>query len=164
MEVIKDCEIINYRPNPPETPETPLESFNTGDSIFNPSVIQDSMINESDKMEVEITEPSGSFTVDYFSNKSVYELSRYSWTGSQSNQKFLKGCLWSPDGTCILSAVNGDGMHVVELPRDLYSATVPSGDRPVDILESAVHVKEAGIIYDFCWYPLMNSGYPNTCG
>ncbi|KAJ0176025.1 hypothetical protein K1T71_008199 [Dendrolimus kikuchii] len=33
----------------------------------------------------------------------------------------------------------------------------------IDILDSVIHVKEAGLVYDFCWYPSMNSAYPETC-
>lgn len=101
--------------------------------------------------------------VPYFEEKQVTELARYSWRGSSKRQRFLKGCLWSPDGTCILTAVNCDGMHVVELPADLYANESISSDRPLDVLQSAVHIKEAGIVYDYCWYPFMNSADPASC-
>lgn len=101
--------------------------------------------------------------VPYFEEKQVTELSRYSWRGSSKRQRFLKGCLWSPDGTCILTAVNCDGMHVVELPADLYANECISINRPLDVLQSAVHIKEAGIVYDYCWYPYMNSSTPASC-
>lgn len=156
--------VANHRSNPPETPDTPIEMVNQG-SLFNPPAVVDTPLVENVDVEMECDDhvQVQPFTAEYFHNKSVCELSRYSWTGSQTNQRYLKGCHWSPDGTCILTAVNGEGMHVVELPRDLYAEEVPTGERPVDILESAVHIKEAGIVYDFCWYPLMNSGQPNTC-
>lgn len=101
--------------------------------------------------------------VPYFAEKRVTELSRYSWRGSSKRQRFLKGCLWSPDGTCILTAVNCDGMHVVELPTDVYDNDYISPDRPLDVLQSAVHINEAGIVYDYCWYPYMNSTVPESC-
>lgn len=102
-------------------------------------------------------------SVDFFIEKNVVELARCSWRGSSRNQRYLKGCLWSPDGTCLLTTVNGDGMHVFETPRDLYSAETVSADRPLDCLQSVVHVKEGGIVYDYCWFPFMNSGDPATC-
>lgn len=102
-------------------------------------------------------------TVEYFIDKTVVELARISWRGSSKHQKFLKGCLWSPDGTCALTTINGDGMHVVELPADLYGSDSISGDRPVDVLQSAVHVKEGGVVYDYSWYPFMNSSDPASC-
>lgn len=74
-----------------------------------------------------------------FKNAPIVELSRYSWGANE--QKYLRGCLFSPDGTCILTTVNKDGMHVVELPISLYDNECVTSDRPLDILTSAVHVK-----------------------
>lgn len=102
-------------------------------------------------------------SVDFFIEKNVIELARSSWRGSSRNQRYLKGCLWSPDGTCLLTTVNGDGMHVFETPSDLYSSDSISADRPLDCLQSAVHIKEGGIVYDYCWFPFMNSQDPATC-
>lgn len=73
-----------------------------------------------------------------FANQPIVELSRYSWGADQ--QKYLRGCLFSPDGTCVLTTVNKDGMHIVELPLSLYDNESVSVDRPLDILTSAVHV------------------------
>lgn len=101
--------------------------------------------------------------IEFFIEKNVVELARCSWRGSSKNQRYLKGCLWSPDGTCLVTTVNGDGMHVFETPRDLYGADSVSSDRPLDCLQSAVHIKEGGIVYDYCWFPFMNSNDPATC-
>ncbi|KAF5290834.1 hypothetical protein FQA39_LY14596, partial [Lamprigera yunnana] len=70
---------------------------------------------------------------------------------------------WSPDGTCLLTVVRGAGMHVMELPSDLYTGDSMLTSRPVNPLTPAVSVPEGGLIYDFCWYPGMNSGNPATC-
>lgn len=104
--------------------------------------------------------PQGS---ELFNTGDVVELARCSWRGSRNNQKFLKGCLWSPDGTCVLTAINGEGMQVFELPHDLYSTESVDIDRPVNVLQNAIHVPEGGTIYDYCWYPFMNSSDPGTC-
>lgn len=117
---------------------------------------------ETPSNQEEITFPTAP-SVQYFEEDQVTELARYSWRGSSKHQKFLKGCLWSPDGTCVLTTVNGDGMHVVEMPQDLYGADGISSDRSVDVLQSAVHVPEGGIVYDYCWYPFMNSSDPASC-
>lgn len=101
--------------------------------------------------------------LEFFIEKNVVELARCSWRGSSKNQRYLKGCLWSPDGTCLLTTVNGDGMQVFEMPRDLYGVDTVSSERPLDCLQSAVHIKEGGIVYDYCWFPFMNSGDPATC-
>lgn len=139
-------------------------------------VVEDTEIadkTESVNETVEITEVTSHERVQHvyqyptlFTGKTLLELCSSSWTRSlkanDSVQPFLKGCKWSPDGTCCLSVVNNDGMHLSELPRDLYTDT-PSSDRTIDILDSVVHVKECGLIYDFCWYPGMNSSIPESC-
>lgn len=123
--------------------------------------------HENDLTSQEI--PSSGFSdthnsdTNYFNEPKLTELSRYSWRSRVTKQRFLKGCLWSPDGTCILTTVNCDGMHVIEMPRDLYEYERIPQDRPLDVLQSAVHVKEGGLVYDYCWYPFMNSNVPTTC-
>lgn len=96
----------------------------------------------------------------------LFELSRHLWKSTYDKQQYTRGCLWSPDGTCILTAVNLDGMHIFELPSTLYELNNDdsiTNERPFDVLESVIHVKEGGTVYDFCWYPLMDSNYPETC-
>lgn len=97
----------------------------------------------------------------HFTANRLIELARLSWGTQEPN--YLRGCLWSPDGTCILTPVNRDGMHIVELPSDLYTADRVSADRPLDLLTAAVHVPEMGTVYDYCWYPMMHSADPVTC-
>lgn len=101
-----------------------------------------------------------------FSCDTLLELSKSSWSRSVNTkndiQPYLRGCKWSPDGTCCLCVVNNDGVHIIELPRDLYYDSI-STDRSIDILNSVIHVKESGLVYDFCWYPGMNSSLPETC-
>ncbi|XP_053608230.1 telomerase Cajal body protein 1 homolog [Plodia interpunctella] len=101
-----------------------------------------------------------------FTSKTLLELCSSSWSrSSKANedvQPYLRGCKWSPDGTCCLSVVNNDGVHVAELPKNLYFGSV-SSTRTIDVLDSVIHVKEAGLVYDFCWYPFMNSAIPESC-
>ncbi|KAH8404341.1 hypothetical protein KR222_002880, partial [Zaprionus bogoriensis] len=98
----------------------------------------------------------------YFGSDLV-ELGRRCWTSSAQQQHYTKGCYWSPDGTCLLVAVHLDGMHVAELPLDLYNASSVSTDRSLSKLQSAVHVPEGGTVYDCVWYPLMSSQDPTSC-
>lgn len=126
--------------------------------------VEDVTINSINKADVTMNSiASQNLEVDYFCDNHVVELSRCTWLGSSRTQRFLKGCHWSPDGTCILTVVNGDGMHVLELPRDLYETESIFEDRPLDVLQSVVHIKEGGTVYDYCWYPFMNSSNPTSC-
>lgn len=99
---------------------------------------------------------------EYFQKNTLLELSRCSWS-SNDKQYFLKGCKWSPDGTCCLTCVNNDGMQLFELPYELYNAKEISDDRPVDIIQPVIEKAEEGSIYDFAWYPLMNGMVPESC-
>ncbi|XP_043652721.1 telomerase Cajal body protein 1 homolog [Drosophila teissieri] len=99
---------------------------------------------------------------EYFKG-SIVELARRCWTSSTEAQHYTKGCYWSPDGTCLLVPIHLDGMHVMELPVDLYSTPAVQSTRPLSKLQSAVHVPEGGTVYDCVWYPQMNSLQPETC-
>ncbi|CAB3247177.1 unnamed protein product [Arctia plantaginis] len=120
---------------------------------------------EDSKAEINTEECVYSYPT-LFTSRTLLELSNSSWSRSvkahDDIQPYLRGCKWSPDGTCCLTVVNNDGVHVTELPRELYSGSV-TPDRMIDVLDSIIHVKEAGLIYDFCWYPGMNSSLPETC-
>lgn len=125
-------------------------------------------IDANHTMEIECS-PAKDILYQYptlFTHRTLLELSNSSWSRSKnaSNevQPYLRGCKWSPDGTCCLSVVNNDGVHVTELSRDLYEGCV-AFDRTIDVSDSVIHVKEAGLVYDFCWYPGMNSTIPETC-
>ncbi|GJQ80132.1 putative telomerase Cajal body protein [Trypoxylus dichotomus] len=96
-----------------------------------------------------------------FENTSL-ELARSQWP-NYGDQHYLRGCKWSPDGTCLLTVVRGAGMHVMELPSDLYTGDTLLTSRPIQPLVPAVSVPESGLIYDYCWYPGMNSANPATC-
>ncbi|KAH8361684.1 hypothetical protein KR084_011624, partial [Drosophila pseudotakahashii] len=107
----------------------------------------------------ELAEPA---PLEYFQGRLV-ELGRRCWTSSAEAQHYTKGCLWSPDGTCLLIPVHLDGMHVMELPTDLYSTSTVQRTRSLSKLQSAVHVPEGGTVYDCVWFPHMNSQQPDTC-
>lgn len=145
-----------------DTDFTPSQEISSTDIEFTP--IEEKQPQNFGDEAMECDEKTESQPIlEFLIEKNVVELSRCSWRGSSKNQRYLKGCLWSPDGTCLLTTVNGDGMHVFEMPRDLYGVDTVSSERPLDCLQSAVHIKEGGIVYDYCWFPFMNSGDPATC-
>ncbi|XP_058280392.1 telomerase Cajal body protein 1 [Hirundo rustica] len=95
-----------------------------------------------------------------------YELSRPPhpvWGARQEfarrPENFLRGCKWAPDGSCVLSCSNDNALRIFDLP-------FPPGPPPgaaLPELVPAVQVAEGDTIYDFTWYPLMDSSQPPTC-
>ncbi len=71
-------------------------------------------------------------------------------------ENFTKGCLWSPDGTCIMVPSDDFKIRIFDLPKELYFGPLKK-DYSLPNYESAVHIKEGGLIYDYCWFPYMNS-------
>lgn len=69
---------------------------------------------------------------------------------------YLKGCKWSPDGFCLLSNSEDNVLRLFEIPE---SVTNVASEEVLPV----VLVKEGGTIYDFEWYPKMNSSDPISC-
>lgn len=150
----KDDEYAIVPDSTPEEPEIERLRVSFETEVLNEPTVQ------------EIPQPSANSAANIvdeplFASQTLVELSRHSWGTREPH--YLRGCVWSPDGTCILAPVHRDGMHVLELPTELYAVDEVSAQRPLDILTSAVQVPENGMVYDYCWYPFMNSGAPETC-
>ncbi|XP_017079545.2 LOW QUALITY PROTEIN: telomerase Cajal body protein 1 homolog [Drosophila eugracilis] len=174
---LSDAEILRLRLRQPVNGSTsldataPLES-NQGDGTLQEDEteservidIEDTLEITADKSQVGAgdQEPSWVAPLEYFGSK-IVELGRRTWSSSAKAQQYTKGCYWSPDGTCLLVPVHFDGMHVMELPTDLYSEPTVQETRPLTKLQSAVHVPEGGTVYDCVWFPHMNSQQPETC-
>ncbi|CAK1543190.1 unnamed protein product [Leptosia nina] len=137
-------------------------------------IVEDSFIENIDEKitasnEVESDQNLEHSSVTYpalFTSSTLIELCCTAWEKpakvTAEKQPYMRGCKWSPDGTCCLCIVNNNGVQVMELPRDLYEGGI-SLNRTIDVLEPVIHVKEAGLVYDFCWYPGMNSAIPESC-
>lgn len=165
---IEDADAIMDLQLPPVEINTPLYDTNNEHNLTED--IKSQIISEVSESTLQLIDAEGeaiqggstTYSEDsYFEKQTLIELSRHSW--GIKDQNYLRGCVWSPDGTCVLAPVNRDGMHVLELPTDLYTTESVSPDRPLDLLQSAVHIREGGSIYDYCWYPYMNSGQPESC-
>jgi len=65
---------------------------------------------------------------------------------------FTKGVRWSPDGTCLLTADDSDELKLFEFPSAETTAWTP-------VLTSS----EGETVYDYAWYPRMNSAEPASC-
>ena len=79
------------------------------------------------------------------------------FVSTPDHNNFLRGCKWSPDGTCLLTASQDNCLRVFELDiiRDVELAKSSS--------LAALVMQEPEIIYDYCWYPGMSSDDPSTC-
>ena len=73
------------------------------------------------------------------------------------SNNFLRGCKWSPDGSCLLASSNDKCMRIFEL--DLILDTNRDTKSPL----AALVLPEPEIIYDYAWYPGMSSCAPLTC-
>ncbi|XP_053824547.1 telomerase Cajal body protein 1 [Vidua chalybeata] len=74
-------------------------------------------------------------------------------------ENFLRGCKWAPDGSCVLTCSNDNALRIFDLP---FPPGPPPG-APLPQLVPAVQVAEGDTIYDFTWYPLMDSSDPPSC-
>ncbi|KAM6226094.1 telomerase Cajal body protein 1, partial [Porphyrio hochstetteri] len=64
---------------------------------------------------------------------------------------FLRGCAWAPDGRCLLSCSADNTLRVFDLPSPT------PGTAPLPPLVPSLRVPEGDTIYDFTWFPLMDS-------
>uniref|UniRef100_A0A1B6L8K9 WD repeat-containing protein 79 n=1 Tax=Graphocephala atropunctata TaxID=36148 RepID=A0A1B6L8K9_9HEMI len=81
---------------------------------------------------------------------------------NKHDEVFLKGCKWSPDGTCLLTNSNDSIMRLFDLPLSLYNChKISEFDFPE--LKPSLKSKVGGLVYDYGWYPLMTSTNPDTC-
>ncbi|XP_063786885.1 telomerase Cajal body protein 1 [Pseudophryne corroboree] len=74
-------------------------------------------------------------------------------------ENFLKGCKWATDGSCILTNSDDNVLRIFNLPPELYTCEWDLLQEMSPVLRMA----EGDTIYDYCWYPLMNSSDPDSC-
>ncbi|XP_068164898.1 telomerase Cajal body protein 1 isoform X2 [Antennarius striatus] len=83
-----------------------------------------------------------------------------SWSEySRFPENYLKGCKWAPDGSCILTNSADNVLRVFNVPPEIYSYNwdlLPE-------MSPALRMAEGDTVYDYCWYPKMNSLDPDTC-
>ncbi|XP_057710955.1 telomerase Cajal body protein 1 [Corythoichthys intestinalis] len=83
-----------------------------------------------------------------------------SWSEySNFPENYLKGCKWAPDGSCILSNSADNVLRVYNLPPEVYTYDWEVLQEMSPVLKMA----EGDTIYDYCWFPNMNSLEPTSC-
>ncbi|KAM9833064.1 telomerase Cajal body protein 1 [Syngnathus typhle] len=75
------------------------------------------------------------------------------------SENYLKGCKWAPDGSCILSNSADNVLRVYNLPPEVYTYNWDALPEMSPVLKMA----EGDTVYDYCWYPKMNSLEPHSC-
>ncbi|XP_074598889.1 telomerase Cajal body protein 1 homolog [Brevipalpus obovatus] len=83
------------------------------------------------------------------------------FVSSVVKDNFLKGCKWSPDGSCLLTNSEDKVLRVFNLPNEFYSQ--PLEPCLQEEMNPTLSMKESELIYDYCWYPKMTSLEPTTC-
>lgn len=78
---------------------------------------------------------------------------------SRRPENFLKGCKWAPDGSCVLTCSDDNTLRIFNLPPPLCGP--PAG--PLPEMEAALRVPEGDAVYDYAWFPLLDSSLPHTC-
>ncbi|KAK4472426.1 hypothetical protein MN116_003681 [Schistosoma mekongi] len=81
-----------------------------------------------------------------------------------SHDNYLRGCLWSPDGSCILTNSHDNILRLFNLPSSILAND--GGELTLsepEEMKSVLRMHEKELIYDYCWYPLMCSNDPVSC-
>lgn len=69
----------------------------------------DTLKDRAENNKTELAENKNAPEVNELFQNALLELGRRLWSSSAEQQHYTKGCLWSPDGTCILTPVHLDG-------------------------------------------------------
>lgn len=76
--------------------------------------------------------------------------------------KFItRGCKWSPDGSCLLTNSDDCCLRIFNLPAVLCQQQIDWNE--VEEMVPVLKCSESGLIYDYAWFPGMNSTDPATC-
>ncbi|KAI9331452.1 WD40-repeat-containing domain protein [Zopfochytrium polystomum] len=79
--------------------------------------------------------------------------------GIKDSNFFFSSVQWSPDGTCLLSNSNDNVLRVFETATALQTAKGETASSTAEVLWTVAGES----VYDYCWYPFMNSADPSTC-
>ena len=95
------------------------------------------------------------------------------------DNNFLKGVKFSPDGTCLLTCNEDNTLRLYEVPKQCFNfeSEIPSEVQTAQhksiaesmdvcaptVISSVLSSNEGETVYDYAWYPYMNSLDPITC-
>ena len=171
------CDIKAINSNIMPTSNTQKQVLNIDGDTTQNSVIDNektSALNDStlDELDVEKENDTQCIPVDEVNdldiefstkNRTKKLLARCSFPIENKNN-YTRGCLFSPDGLCVLSYNDDNTVRIFEPPQEPEKHdNLTEKDVNIKELNSAVTVPISGPIYDVNWYPLMNSSDPVTC-
>ena len=81
----------------------------------------------------------------------------------EKENNYGRGCMFSPDGLCILSYSEDNKIRLFEPPQESSSAPKNDTDEQESSWDAVVTIPISGPIYDVNWYPLTDSNDPDTC-
>ncbi|KAG1701403.1 Telomerase Cajal body protein 1 [Nymphon striatum] len=123
---------------------------------------QNVLLNDEQMTQEETTEfqPISEIKIDYNFSDIPFQITG-AWEPFSRLENYTKGCKWSPDGTCILTNSDDKMLRLFNLPPQFYEEPLRF-DSFVE-MSPVLSMKEAELVYDYCWYPKMSSSDPNTC-
>ncbi|KAK0059750.1 telomerase Cajal body protein 1-like isoform X1 [Biomphalaria pfeifferi] len=127
------------------------------DEIFQPQNGSDMEMWESEPYNMNyFTQVHDKYKLTIDSVPTFY-MSAYQEFQSKSEDNFLRGCKWSPDGSCIMTNSND---NCIRMFKPLATQDDKAGNND---LTSNVKIQESGQIYDFAWFPGMTLFQPELC-
>ena len=81
----------------------------------------------------------------------------------EKENNYGRGCIFSPDGLCILSYSEDNKIRLFEPPQETSSDQKFDTDEQDPSWDAVVTIPISGPIYDVNWYPLTDSNDPDTC-
>ncbi|VDP90198.1 unnamed protein product [Echinostoma caproni] len=82
---------------------------------------------------------------------------------THSSDNYLRGCMWSPDGSCILTNSRDNVLRLFNLPNSLFAENSTNGTTVSEEMTAVLTMRDCELIYDYAWYPAMRSSDPATC-
>lgn len=80
-----------------------------------------------------------------------------------ATDNYLRGCLWAPDGSCILTNSRDNILRLFNLPKCLFDENWENASFPPEEMTAVLTMRDHELVYDYAWYPGMCSSEPTTC-
>ncbi|CAL8092290.1 unnamed protein product [Calicophoron daubneyi] len=163
------CLTTSTHSDAPTTPDEDADGACENRSLIDPeSELGISQANDDLSVAFEFEDAAGNYyPADWSRSPSLIaycEKDYQSGDPRASQENYLRGCLWSPDGSCILTNSRDNTLRLFNLPSALLSSeTIGQGTTDVEEMRAVLTMREIELVYNCVWYPAMNSSDPATC-